>query len=210
MVYAEACMEEKQTIAPARIEKDRMMFLTPRYTCMDHSKLHARGMTTLMNVGSQSLQSCKAIFQYWNILPTFITLGFHRDCRDCLMYRHKKTGPKAGFSFLDQELLLGRSRSRSGSISSGASSLASCGCCFASSSSSVSSRSSSVSSSFASLDSSFASLDSSFASLDSGFSSRRLDGSSGFFFLAAGAHGNGQQSSQEDGIFHLISLYLQI
>lgn len=52
-----------------------------------------------MNVGPQSLQSRKAIFQNWNILPTFITLGFRRDCRDCLMYRHKKTGPKAGFFF---------------------------------------------------------------------------------------------------------------
>jgi hypothetical protein len=99
MVYAKACMEEIQTIAPARIEKDRMMFLAPRHTCMDHSKLHARGMPTLLNVCPQSLQSCEAIFQCWNILTTFITLGFRRDCRDCLMYRHKKTGPKAGFFF---------------------------------------------------------------------------------------------------------------
>ena len=117
----------------------------------------------------------------------------------------KKTGPKAGFSFLDQELL-----GRSGSISRGASCGASCGCSLASSSSSVSSGGSSVSSGFASLDSGFASLDSGFASLDSGFSSRRLDGSSGFFFLAASGHGNSQQSGEEDGIFHLISLYLQI
>ncbi len=119
----------------------------------------------------------------------------------------KKTGPKAGFSFLDPELL-GGSGSGSSSVSSGASSFASSGCGFASSSSSFGSRSSSVSSGFASLDSSFASLDSGFASFDSSFSSRRFSGSSGFFFLAASGHGNSQQSSQEDGIFHLISLYL--
>jgi hypothetical protein len=42
------------------------------------------------------------------------------------------------------------------------------------------------------------------------FSSRRFSRSSGFFFLAASGHGNSQQSSQEDGIFHLISLYIRI
>jgi hypothetical protein len=115
----------------------------------------------------------------------------------------KKTGPKAGFSFLDPELL-GRSGSRS-SISSGASSgssFVSSGCSFASSGSSVSSRSSGFFSSLASFDCSFASFDCSFAS---NFSSRR----SCFFFLATSGYGKSQQSSQEDGIFHFISLKLQ-
>jgi hypothetical protein len=96
-----------------------------------------------------------------------------------------------------------------GSVSSGASSGASSGCSFVSSSSSFSSGGSSFSSGFASFDSSFASFDSSFASFDSSFSSRCFSRRSGFFFLAASGHGNSQQSSQEDRIFHLISLKLQ-
>jgi len=113
----------------------------------------------------------------------------------------KKPARRPVFSFLTLELL-----GRSSSVSSGASS----SCRFASggggSVSSGSSSVSSISSSFASLDSSFASLDSSFAGLDSSFASRR----GSFFFLAASGHGNSQQSSQEDGIFHLISLYTKI
>ena len=120
---------------------------------------------------------------------------------DATKSRRKKTGQKAGFSFLEPELL--------GSVSSSTSSFASSGGSFASSSSSFSSGGSSVSSSFASFDSSFASFDSSFASFDSSFSSRCFDRRSSFFFLAASGHGNSQQSSQEDGIFHLISLKLQ-
>jgi hypothetical protein len=120
---------------------------------------------------------------------------------------HKKTGPKAGFSFLDPELLGdGSSRSgsvatlgsrsssgvssrRSGSVSSGHSGVSSRRSGVSSRRSCVSSRSSGVSS--------------------RGFYSRRFS-SRGFFFLTTGGHGNSQQSSQEDGIFHLISLYIPI
>ncbi|ODU90238.1 MAG: hypothetical protein BGO61_02570 [Thiobacillus sp. 65-69] len=38
------------------------------------------------------------------------------------------------------------------------------------------------------------------------FGSGRFGGSSGFFFLTAGGQGSSQQGSQENGIFHLISL----
>ncbi len=38
------------------------------------------------------------------------------------------------------------------------------------------------------------------------FGSGRFGGSSGFFFLTASGQGSSQQSSQENGIFHLISL----
>lgn len=38
------------------------------------------------------------------------------------------------------------------------------------------------------------------------FSGRCFSGSGGFFLLTASGHGNSQQSSQENGIFHLISL----
>jgi hypothetical protein len=127
-------------------------------------------------------------------IPSRCRAWWKRPRASTVFYGRKKTGQKAGFSFLEPELL--------GSVSSGASSFASSGCSFASSSGSfVSSSSSGCSfySSFASFDCGFASFDCSFAS---NFSSRR----SGFFFLAASGHGNSQQSSQEDGIFHLISL----
>ena len=102
--------------------------------------------------------------------------------------RRKKTGPKAGFSFLDPELLgsrSGSSFSRSGFSGSGFSR-------------SGFSRSGFSRSGFH--------RSSGFSS--GRFGSRRFSGSSGFFFLAASGHGNSQQSGQEDGIFHLISLYL--
>lgn len=38
------------------------------------------------------------------------------------------------------------------------------------------------------------------------FGSGRFGGSSGFFFLTASGQGSSQQGSQENGIFHLISL----
>jgi hypothetical protein len=101
----------------------------------------------------------------------------------------KKTGPKAGFSYLRLELLGGRSGR-----------------------SSVSSRSSSVSRSGFHRSSSisrsgFHRSGRRFSS--GGFGSRRFS-SRRFFFLTASGHGNSQQSSQENGIFHLISLYVQI
>src|SRR5512139_2074314 len=104
--------------------------------------------------------------------------------------RHKKTGQKAGFSF-PEPVLLGSRSSFSGSSRSS----------FSGSSRSFSSRSgfhrSGSSRSFSSRGFSSGS-----------FSSRSFSGSSSFFFFTASGHGNSQQGSQEDGIFHLISLYL--
>ncbi|MHB0982831.1 MAG: hypothetical protein ACYC02_05540 [Thiobacillus sp.] len=141
---------------------------------------------------------------YASPTPSRCRAWWKRPRASTAFYGRKKTGQKAGFSFLDPELL----GSGSGSSSSSASSFASSGCSFVSSSS-FSSGGSSFSGGFASFDSSFASFDSSFASFDSSFSSRCFSRRSGFFFLAASGHGNSQQSSQEDGIFHLISLKLQ-
>ena len=111
---------------------------------------------------------------------------------------HKKTGPKAGFLFLKPELLGSRSGS---SFSSGLGRV------------DASSRSGFSGSGFSGSGFSGSSFSgSSFhrsSSFSSGrFSSGRFSRSSSFFFLTASGHGNGQQSSQEDGIFHLISLYL--
>jgi hypothetical protein len=43
-------MEEKQTIAPARIEKDRMMFLYPTLNMHGSQQISCKGDATLMNV----------------------------------------------------------------------------------------------------------------------------------------------------------------
>src|SRR5512139_2146943 len=96
--------------------------------------------------------------------------------------RHKKTGQKAGFSF-PEPVLLGSGSSFSGS-----------------------SRSFSSRSGFHRSGSSRSFSSRSFSS--GSFSSRSFSGSSSFFFFTASGHGNSQQGSQEDGIFHLISLYL--
>ncbi|MDO9467245.1 MAG: hypothetical protein Q7J36_08080 [Thiobacillus sp.] len=117
--------------------------------------------------------------------------------------RRKKTGPKAGFAFLNPELL-GRS-SRDSSVSSSAGSFASSGCSVASGSGSVAGSSGSFAGSFASFSSRFGR---NFSSFGRNFGSSF--GGSSFFFLAASGHGNSQQRGQEDGIFHLISLYVRI
>lgn len=118
----------------------------------------------------------------------------------------KKTGPKAGFAFLDPELLGGSgSRSRDSSVSRSAGSFASSSCSFASSVSSFASSSSGFTGSVASVGSRFGR---DFSRFGGDFSSSF--GGGGFFFLATSGHGNSQQSGQENGIFHLISLYVRI
>jgi hypothetical protein len=121
------------------------------------------------------------------------------ECRPAITNcRRKKTGPKAGFAFLNPELL---GRSGDSSVSSSAGSFASSGCSFASRISSFASSSGSFASGFASVSSSFGRNFSRFG--------RNFGGGSSFFFLAASGHGNSQQSGQEDGVFHLISLRLR-
>jgi hypothetical protein len=111
----------------------------------------------------------------------------------------KKTGPKAGFSFLDPELLGSRSGSSSVSRSSFCSSVSRGG--FFCGSSSVSRGGFFCGSSSVSRGGFFNSRR---------FNSRCFSRRSSFFFLAASGHGDSQQSGQESGIFHLISLYLRI